>query len=130
MCQNEIFETLTRNNKIVQRENQSIREKTEAQNIVKEIKAYQKNGYNTYRGWSQIEYQNEHYNIDQKDEGTQDDGRRDGGTNFPFRIKEQETRLTLHEHDDDDDEYVSKLLSYSVNKAPKLPCDSVVGLLR
>ena len=29
--------------------------------------------------------------------------RRDGGTNFILRIKEQETRLTLHEHDDDDD---------------------------
>ena len=32
---------------------------------------------------------------------------RDGGTNFIFRIKEQETRLTLQEHgggvDDDDD---------------------------
>jgi hypothetical protein len=28
---------------------------------------------------------------------------RDGGTNFILRIKEQETRLTLHEHDDDDE---------------------------
>ena len=26
-------------------------------------------GYNTYRGWTQTEYQNKHYNIDQKDEG-------------------------------------------------------------
>ena len=32
-----------------------------------------------------------------------DDRRRDGGTNFILRIKEQETRLTLYEHDDDDD---------------------------
>jgi hypothetical protein len=47
------------------------------------------------------EYQNKHYNIDQKDEGTLDDRRRDGGANFILRIKEQETRLTLHEHDDD-----------------------------
>jgi len=62
-----------------------------------------KSGYNTYRGWSQIEYQNKHYNIDQKDEGTLDDRRRDEGTNFILRIKEQETRLILHEHDDDDD---------------------------
>ena len=31
-----------------------------------------------------------------KDEGTLDDRRRDGGTNFILRIKEQETRLTLH----------------------------------
>ena len=61
-------------------------------------------GYNTYRGWTQIEYQNKHYNIDQKDEGTWDDRRRDGGTNFILRITEQETRLTLQEHDDDDDD--------------------------
>jgi hypothetical protein len=39
-----------------------------------------------------------HYNIDQKD-----DRGRDGGTNFILRIKEQETRPTLHEHDDNDD---------------------------
>jgi len=30
------------------------------------------------------------------------DRRRDGGTNFILRIKEQETHLTLQEHDDDD----------------------------
>jgi hypothetical protein len=41
-----------------------------AQNIVKEIKQNQKSGYNTYRGWTQIDYQSKHYNIDQKDEGT------------------------------------------------------------
>ena len=60
--------------------------------------------YNTYRGWTQIEYQNKHYNIDQKDEGTEDDRRRDGGTNFILRIKKQETHLTLQELDDDDDD--------------------------
>ena len=32
----------------------------------------------------------------------QDDRGRDGGTNFILRIKEQETCLTLQEHDDDD----------------------------
>jgi hypothetical protein len=37
-----------------------------AQNIVKGIKQYQKSGYNMYRGWTQIEYQNKHYNVDQK----------------------------------------------------------------
>ena len=31
-----------------------------------------------------------------------DERRRDGGTNFILRIKEQETRLTLHEHGDND----------------------------
>jgi len=57
-----------------------------------------------YRGWTQTDYQNRHYNINQKDEGTLDDRRRDGGTNFILRIKEQETRLTLQKHDDDDDD--------------------------
>jgi hypothetical protein len=59
---------------------------------------------NRLRGWTQIEYQNKHYNIDQKDEGKLEDRRREGGTNFILRIKEQETRLPLHEHDDDDDD--------------------------
>jgi len=55
------------------------------------------------------DYQNKHYNINQNDEGTLDDRGRDRGTNFILRIKEHETRLTLQERDDDDDE-----LSYSV----------------
>ena len=36
------------------------------------------------------DYQNKHYNIDQKEEGTRDDQGRGGGTNFIFRIKEQD----------------------------------------
>ena len=48
----------------------------------------------------------EKYSINEKDEGTWDDRGRDGGTNFILRIKEQETRLTLQEHDDDDDDIV------------------------
>ena len=43
------------------------------------------------------------------DEDTQNDRGRDGGTNFILRIKEQETRPTLQEHDDDgDDEIYNK----------------------
>ena len=57
-----------------------------------------------YRGWTQTDYQNKHYNINQKDEGTWDDRWRDGGANFILRINEQETRLSLQEHDDDDDD--------------------------
>ena len=49
-----------------------------------------------------MEYQNKHYDTDQKEEGTQDDRRRDGGTNSTLMIKEQGTHQTLHEHDDDD----------------------------
>jgi len=56
--------------KLDKEKNQCIREKTGAQNIVKEIKQYQESGYNTYRGWTQIEYQNKHYNVNKKDEGT------------------------------------------------------------
>jgi hypothetical protein len=44
--------------------NQSIRKKTGAQNIVKEIKQYQPKWY---RGCTQIDYQNRHCIIDQKD---------------------------------------------------------------
>jgi len=57
-----------------------------------------------YRGLTQTDYQNKHYNINQKDEGIQDDRGRDGGTNFILRIKEQEKRLTLQKHDDDNDD--------------------------
>ena len=64
------------------------------------------------------EYQNKHYNIDQKDEGTQDDRGRGGGTNFILRIKEQETRLTFHEHDDDDDDDGIKL--YTISESPAI----------
>ena len=47
-------------------------------------------GYNTFRGWTQRDYQNKHYNTDQKNEGTRDDQGRGGGTNFILRIKEQD----------------------------------------
>jgi len=39
---------------------QCIRGKTGAQNIVKEIKQYQKSGYNTYRGWTEVDCQDRH----------------------------------------------------------------------
>jgi len=64
-----------------------------------------------YRGWTQTDYQNKHYNINQKDEGTWEDRGRDGGTNFILRFKEQEIRLTLQEHDDDDDDDKKDILS-------------------
>ena len=70
---------------------------------------YQNKHYNINQKWLQhvqrmdtTDYQNKHYNINQKDEGTLDDRGRDGGTNFILRIKAQETRLTLQEHDYDD----------------------------
>ena len=57
-----------------------------------------------YRGWTEIDYQNKHYSIDRKDEGTRDDQGRDGGTNFILRINKRITLLTLQEHEDDDDD--------------------------
>ena len=39
-----------------------------------------------YRGWTQTDYQNKHYNINQKEEETLDDRGRGGGTNFILRI--------------------------------------------
>ena len=77
----------------------------------------EKSGYNTYRGWTQTEYQNKHYNINQKDEGTQDDRGKDGGTKYIFSIKEQETRLTRQEHDDDNDDEGYRL----VPRTPSAP---------
>ena len=56
--------------KLDKEKNQCIGQKTGTQNIVKEIKQYQKCGYNMYRGWTQTGYQNKHYNIKLKDEGT------------------------------------------------------------
>ena len=111
----EIFEILLGITKLDKEKNKCIRQKTVAQNVVKEIKQYQekwlqhvqrmdtnrlpkvattcsedghrlpkvatsctedghkqttKSGYNMYRGWTQTDYQNKHYNINQKDEGT------------------------------------------------------------
>ena len=63
-----IFETLGIT-KLDKEKNQCIREKTGAQNIVKE-NSTRKSGYNKYRGWTQIDYLNKHYNMNQRDEGT------------------------------------------------------------
>jgi len=43
-----------------------------------------------------------------------DDRRRDGGTNFILRIKEQETRLTLHEYEYDDDDEKTVILTAAI----------------
>ena len=69
----------------------------------KEIKHYQEKWIQHVQRMD-TDYQNKHYNINQKNEETQDDRGRDGGNNFILWIKEQETCLTLLEHDDDDDD--------------------------
>ena len=72
-----------------------------AQNIVKEIKQYQKKWLQHVQRMDTNILPNKHYNINQKVEGTLDDRGRDGGTIFILRIKAQETRLTLQEHGDE-----------------------------
>ena len=54
------FRHLLRITKLDKEKNQCIREKTGAKNIVQEKKQYQKSGYNTYRGWTQIGYRDRH----------------------------------------------------------------------
>jgi hypothetical protein len=57
-----------------------------------------------YRGRIQTEYRNKCYNINQKEEGTEDDRGIDEGTNVILKIEEKETRLILLEQYDDDDD--------------------------
>jgi len=102
--------------KLDKERNQCIKGKNGAQNKVKEINSARKSGYNTYSGWTQMEYQNKNYNINQKHEGTYDDRGRDGGTNFILRIKEQETRLTLQEHEDDDETFHTISIQFIFSK--------------
>ena len=88
--------------KLDKEKNQRIREKTGAQNIVKELKEYQKK-------WLQHVQRMDTNRIPRqalkyRPEGRQNIGRpkkrwRDHST---LRIKEQGIHLTLNEHDDDD----------------------------
>jgi len=86
---------------------QCIRGKMGAQNIIKEIKQYQEKWLQRVQRMdtNRIPKQALQY----KPKGRKNIGRprRDGGTNFVLRNKEQETLLTLREHDDDDDDDVS-----------------------
>ena len=73
--------------KLVKEKNQCIRQKTGAQNIVKEIKQYQKKWLNHVQRMdtNRLSKQALKYQTAKDDRG------RDGGTNFMLRIKEQET---------------------------------------
>jgi hypothetical protein len=84
--------------------NQCIREKREAQKIAKEIKQDQVKWLQHEQRMDTNRIPKQALQYNQKNEGTEDDRGRDGGTNFILRIKEQVTRLILHEHDDDDDD--------------------------
>ena len=56
--------------KIDKENNQCIREKTGAQNIVKEIKQYQKKWLQHVQTMDTNRLPNKHYNVNQRDEGT------------------------------------------------------------
>ena len=58
-----------------------------AQNIVKEIKQYQKKWLQHVQRMDTNRIPKQAYSIDQKDKGTLDDRRRDGATNFNLRTK-------------------------------------------
>jgi len=100
----EIFETLTRNNKIGLKNDQCISEKTGAENIVKGIKQYQKK-------WLQHVQRMDRNRLPRqalryRPEGSRNIGRpkkiwRD---QLHFEDKEQGTHITLSEHDDDDED--------------------------
>ena len=90
--------------KLDKEKNQCIREKTGAQNIVKEIKQYQKK-------WLQHVQRMDTNRIPKQALRYRPKGQRNigrpkkrwrGGTSSTLRIKEQGTHLTLNEHDDDD----------------------------
>jgi hypothetical protein len=71
------------------------------------MKKILQSGYNMYRDGGQTERQTNPHSFPRRRAADQEDRGRDGGTNCILRIKEQETRLILQEHDDDDDDEVS-----------------------
>ena len=87
--------------KLNKEKNQCIRQKTGAQNIVKDIKQYQKQWLQHVQRMDTNRLPKQA--LQYKPKGRRNRGR-DGRTNFILRIKEQETHLTLQEHDDDDDD--------------------------
>ena len=82
--------------KLDKEKNQCIRQKTGAQNIVKEMKQNQKKWLQHVKRMDTNRLPNQALQYKPK-------GRRNIGRPRK-RIKEQETRLTLQEHDDDDDD--------------------------
>jgi len=98
--------------KLDKEKNQSIREKTGAQNIVKEIKQYQQK-------WLQHVQRMGKNRLPKQALRCRPKGRRNLGrlTKFTLRIKEQATRLTpFFDHDDDDDDDTAVLARHYKNR--------------
>jgi len=87
--------------KLDKEKNQCIRQKMGAQIIVKEIKQYQKKWLQHVQRKDTKRLPKQALQYKPKGRRTLDDRGRDGGIIFILRIKEQETRLTLQEHDYD-----------------------------
>ena len=81
--------------KLDKEKNQFIRQKTGAQNIVKEIKEYQEKWLLHVQRMDTNRLPKQALQYKTKGRETQEDRGRDGRTNFILRIKEQETCLTL-----------------------------------
>ena len=103
-AQMKFLRRLLRITKLDKEKNRCIRQKTVAQNIVKEIKQYQKK-------WIQHVQRMDTNRLPKQAQQYKPKGRRSIGRpkkrwrdQLHLRIKEQETRLTLQEHDGDDDE--------------------------
>ena len=76
--------------KLDKEKNQCIRQKTGAQNIVKETKRYQEKWLQHVQRMDTNRLPKQALQYKPKEEETQDDRGRDGGTNFILRIKEQD----------------------------------------
>jgi len=82
--------------------NQRIK-KTGAQNTVREIKHYQEKWVQHVQRMDTNRIPKQALQYQPKERRNIGRPRRDGGINFTLRIKEQETRLTFQEYDDDYD---------------------------
>ena len=89
--------------KLDKEKNQFIRGKMGAQNLIEEIKQYQKEWLQHVQRMDTNRIPKQALQYRPKGQRNVGRPRRDGGTNFILRIKEQETCLTLQEHDDDDE---------------------------
>ena len=69
-AQMKFFRHLLEITKLDKEKNQCVREKTGVQNTVKEINSARKKWLQHVQKRTQIEYQNKHYNINQKEERT------------------------------------------------------------
>ena len=111
---------------------QYIRQKTGAQNIVREIKQYQEKWLQHAQRMDTNRLPKQTLQYKPKDEETLEDRGKDGGNNFTLRIKEKEARLNIQEHDDDEKictlfELFMKIPNIKFHLKPPIVCRVVFG---